>query len=78
MLYRFAEFIKLSTSTFPDATLGYSDASGIVTWAEDAALYCQETGIVAGRTGSSFAQTERVTRAEVAAIIQRFVKLAVN
>ncbi|MPM07425.1 hypothetical protein SDC9_53731 [bioreactor metagenome] len=78
MLYRFAEFIKLSTSTSTDATLKYSDVSSIASWAEDAALYCQETGIITGRSGESFAPTETATRAEVAAIIQRFVELTVN
>ena len=78
MLYRFAEFIQLTASTSTDATLNYSDASSIASWAEDAALYCQETGIITGRTGGSFAPGETATRAEVTAIIQRFVELAVK
>lgn len=77
MLYRFAEFMQLSTNTSTD-TLNYSDALTIASWAEDAALYCQKTEIITGRTGGSFAPAETATRAEVAAIIQRFVELAVN
>ena len=78
MLYRFAEFMTLSVSTSTSATLNYSDALSISSWAKDAALFCQETGIVTGRNGSSFAPTETATRAEVTAIIQRFIKLMVK
>lgn len=77
MLYRFAEFMKLSTSTSTGATPSYSDASSIASWAQAAALYCQETGIITGRNGSSFAPTETATRAEVAAILERFIELVV-
>ena len=78
MLYRFAEFAKLSASTSTGVTLSYSDASSIASWAQSAALYCQETGIITGRNGGSFAPAEMATRAEVAAIIQRFVELVLK
>jgi len=78
MLYRFAGFMSLPAITSTGETLSYSDASSIAYWAEDAALYCQKAGIITGRTGSSFAPTETASRAEVAAIIQRYVKLALN
>ena len=78
MLRRFAEFMKLSASTSTGAALNYSDASSIAAWAKDAALYCQETGIITGRDGGNFAPTETASRAEVAAITQRFVKLVLK
>ena len=78
VLFRFSDFINLSTGTYTDAKLGFADASGIAFWAEDAALYCQETGIITGRSGGNFAPTETATRAEVAAIIQRFIELAID
>ncbi|MEA4815471.1 MAG: InlB B-repeat-containing protein [Lachnospiraceae bacterium] len=78
MIYRFAEFMKLSTSTSTGATLNYSDASSIASWAQPAVLYCQETGIITRRDDGSFAPTEIATRAEVAAAIQRFVELVLD
>jgi len=78
MLFRFANFLKLPTSPSANASLSYSDSSRIASWAQSAALYCQETGIIAGRSGGSFAPTETATRTEVAAIIQRFVGKALN
>lgn len=75
MLCRFAEFLKLPISLSTDTALRYTDTSGIASWAQDAALYCQETGLITGRSGGRFAPAETATRAEVAAIIERFVKL---
>jgi len=45
---------------------------------QDAASFCQSTNIINGRTGGLFAPQETATRAEVAAIIQRFIALMVN
>lgn len=76
ILYRFAGFLKLS-GTPGGIALNYSDASGIDVWAQEAALYCQGAGIITGRENGSFAPKETATRAEVAAILQRFVETAV-
>lgn len=54
--------------------LKYPDAGSISDYAKDAALYCQTTGSIGGRTGGVFAPQETATRAEVAAIIQRFIE----
>ncbi len=78
MLYRFASFLKLPTSPSANSALSYSDSSSIASWAQDAALYCQENAIISGRGGGSFAPSETATRVEVAAIIERFIKLAIN
>ena len=78
MLYRFAEFMKLTTSTSTGAALNYTDTASIASWAKDAALYCQETGIITGRNSGNFAPAETATRAEVAAITQRFVESALK
>lgn len=76
IIYRFAGFLKISGASGGIA-LNYSDASSIDVWAQEAALYCQEAGIITGRENGSFAPKETATRAEVAAILQRFIETAV-
>ncbi len=78
MLYRFAEFMKVSSDIKAGGTLSYSDASQIPTWAQAAALYCQQTGIITGRNGNSFAPKETATRAEVAVIFKRFIEIVLK
>ncbi|MDD3168422.1 MAG: S-layer homology domain-containing protein [Eubacteriales bacterium] len=73
MLYRFADLL----GKFPDGmdtALEYSDAASISSYAKDAALYCQTTGVIGGRTGGVFVPQDTATRAEVAAMIQRFIE----
>ncbi|WP_217591905.1 DUF4073 domain-containing protein [Cohnella sp. GbtcB17] len=77
MLYRFAQFIKADTSVAADKTLSYSDASAIDAWARQAALYTQQFGIITGRSDNAFAPKETATRAEVAAMLQRFIETVV-
>ncbi len=76
MLYRFAQFMKLDTAT-DGKTLSYTDASSISSWAQAAALYCQETGIINGRLDGNFVPKATATRAEVATILERFIEMVV-
>ena len=76
IIYRFAEFLKISKVS-ESATLNYPDSAKIASWAEQAALYCQETGIIEGRDGGNFVPQGTATRAEVAAILERFVEKVV-
>lgn len=78
ILYRFAEFLKFPTDIFTGTALNYSDSSSIASWAENAALYCQEAGIITGRDGGDFAPAETTTRAEVAAVVQRFIEFVLK
>ena len=77
IIYRFADFLGV----IPDSigtVLGYPDGDSISDYAKNAALYCQTTGIISGRKGGVFAPQDTVTRAEVAAIIQRFVEAVLD
>ncbi|MFC3800982.1 DUF4073 domain-containing protein [Cohnella sp. GCM10012308] len=74
MLYRFAQFIKADTNVTAGSELRYSDASAIDAWARQAALYAQQSGIITGRNDNAFAPKETATRAEVAAVLQRFIE----
>ncbi len=78
ILYRFAKFLKASPSDSEKAQLNYPDAAEISSWATEAALYCQQTGIITGRSGGNFAPQSTATRAEVSAILQRFIESSVN
>lgn len=73
ILYRFAEFLGVLPGAM-DTVLSYPDADSIPGYAKPAALYCQTTGVIDGRTGGVFDPQETATRAEVATIIQRFVE----
>ena len=77
IIYRFADFLGV----IPDSigtVLGYPDGDSISDYAKNAALYCQTTRIISGRKGGVFAPQDTVTRAEVAAIIQRFVEAVLD
>jgi len=78
VLYRFARFLELSGTDMTGIQLSYSDTSEISAWAIDAAKYCQETNLIAGRSNGKFASKETATRAEVATILQRFIEAAVK
>ncbi|NLT15235.1 MAG: S-layer homology domain-containing protein [Clostridiales bacterium] len=77
MLCRFADFLGVFPSSM-DTVLDYPDADSISDYAKTAALYCQTTGVIGGRDGGVFAPQETATRAEVAAIIQRFVEFVLG
>ncbi len=73
ILYRFADFLGVLPNTI-DTELEYPDEASISNYAKNAALYCQTTDIIAGRSGGVFAPQETATRAEVAIIIKRFIE----
>jgi hypothetical protein len=78
ILYRFAVFLNTPDIESGVSQLSYPDASAISSWAADAARYCQQTGIISGRDGGNFVPKGTATRAEVAVILQRFIKNTVK
>jgi hypothetical protein len=73
ILYRFADFLDVMPGDM-DTALTYLDSATISSWAESAALYCQQTGIITGRDGGNFVPQGTATRAEVATILERFIE----
>ena len=70
MLYRYAGE--------PDATAdlsAYKDAGAISSYAQKAMQWCVANGILNGKTGSNLAPQATATRAECAAMLQRFAQL---
>ncbi|QHI72916.1 S-layer homology domain-containing protein [Aminipila terrae] len=78
MLYRFASFMDSSLSKTTNSQVNYKDASDLSKWAVDAAAYCEQTGVITGREGGTFAPKETATRAEVTAILERFIENTVK
>lgn len=78
ILYRFAKFLNTLPSGSENTQLNYPDSAEISSWATKAAVYCQQTGIITGRSGGNFVPQGTATRAEVAAILQRFIENSVK
>ena len=73
ILYHFADFLGVLPNDM-DTVLTYHDTDTISSWAKSAALYCQSSDIITGRDGRSFVPQGTATRAEVAVILERFIK----
>jgi len=78
ILYRFAKLLKALPNGVADVALAYPDSADIEIWASEAAQYCQKTGIITGRDGGNFVPQSTATRAEVSAILQRFIENTVK
>ena len=71
MLYRYAGE--------PDGAAdlsAYTDAGSVSAYAEKAVQWCVKNGILTGKTSSTLAPKATATRAECAAMLQRFAKLS--
>ena len=69
MLYRFADSPKV------DGGLSFTDAAQVSAWARDAVKWCTENGILNGVSGSRLAPQALAQRAQVAAMLQRFLQV---
>lgn len=65
--------IDLSEFSTVDA-FEFTDSADISSWAANAVSTAQKTGLISGRENGVFAPQETATRAEVAAILQRFAE----
>jgi hypothetical protein len=72
LLYRYAQMKKSDTAGTTDLT-AYADAEDISDWATEAMAWANAKGILTGRTESTLAPLGTATRAEAAALLQRFV-----
>ena len=70
MLYRYAGEPSVSADLS-----AYTDAVSISLYAEKAVEWCVAEGILTGRTASTLAPQDTATRAECAAMLQRFAVL---
>ena len=72
ILYRYAEYKGLDVSARTDLS-HYSDAENISSWANDVLLWAVAEGLLTGVTDDTIAPQAHATRAQVAAILQRFL-----
>jgi len=75
IMLNFAKLLKKADVT--DVSLRYPDSAALSDWAVDGAKFCQETHVITGREDGGFAPMDKATRAEVAAVIMRFIKAIV-
>ena len=73
MLFRYAKSKGCDVSASADIS-AYTDASGVSSWAIDAMQWAVGAGLINGRTATTLAPQGSATRAEVAAILMRFMQ----
>jgi hypothetical protein len=73
ILYRYAR-LKGRDVTQTATLAGYADAGAVSPWAAGAVSWANATGLLTGRAAGSLAPDGTATRAEAAAILQRFIE----
>jgi hypothetical protein len=76
ILYRYAAALDIDVTVKGD-TATFTDAKDVSSWADEALRWAVGTGLITGRSnivGVELAPKGTATRAEVAAILQRFVE----
>ncbi|MDR1440292.1 MAG: S-layer homology domain-containing protein, partial [Clostridiales bacterium] len=71
MLYRYAGSPEAGASF-----AGYADADSVSSWAGDAMAWAVSNGLIQGRTTTALTPTVTTTRAEAAAMLQRYLEQA--
>ena len=72
IFYRFADFLGVEFEN-TNTELSYPDSAFISSLAVNAARYCQDNGLIKGRDNGNFVPDGNANRAEVSAIIERFI-----
>ncbi len=78
LLYRFASFMKVNNTINQNQALTYKDAGSIAAWAKPAVQFFDQQDIINGRSKALFAPKQTATRAEAAAVLERFIELVVT
>lgn len=74
ILFRYCGFKGYDTGKSADISR-YDDAGNVSSWAREAMCWANGTGLITGMTESTLAPQETATRAQVATILMRFIKL---
>ena len=77
MLYRYAKTIGMDTKTSANLS-SFHDGGKVSDWASEAMRWAVGSGIITGRTNGDLDPSGSATRAEVAIMLQRLVKLMVK
>jgi len=73
ILMRYADHNDLEPTAIRDYE-GFNDDDAIAAYAKDAVTLCFEIGVINGRDGNVFDPRGNATRAEAAAMLQRFIQ----
>ncbi len=74
MMFRYANYKGLLPNGDWAINLDYADLEKISDWAYESVMYCKLKGIMQGKDNNMFAPQDNTTRAEAAAILQRFLE----
>ena len=72
MLYRYGQLLNLSTSG-RDSLSAFTDSGDVSDWARDAVAWAVDSGMINGDENGRLAPGATATRAEAAAMLQRFI-----
>ena len=75
LLYRYAIYKGYNVTKSLDDITNFNDKDNISSYAEDAIIYAVSTGLMSGRNENTLAPTAKITRAEVATILMRFMSI---
>jgi hypothetical protein len=78
MISRYASYKGIAVEDTVEIQLDYADTSDISDWAAESVMYCKQLGLMQGRDNNFFAPQDNATRAETAAILQRFLTVQDN
>lgn len=74
IIYRYAEYKGIAPAGAWAVKLNYSDTAEISDYAVEGVMYCSMKGIMQGKNDNMFAPKANATRAEIAAILNRFIE----
>lgn len=74
IMFRYAKYKNIAPIDNWAIKLDYNDLEEISDYATEAVMYCKLKGIMQGKDNNMFAPKDNATRAETAAILQRFLQ----
>lgn len=74
IMYRYAQFLNKETSSNIDLSK-FTDSNKISSWAVDALKWANDNDLIKGKTDTTLAPKDAITRAETATIIMRYNNL---
>lgn len=73
-MFRYAQLLGISTGG-RDSLSGFSDSDSLSGWARDAMAWAVDAGVSSGLPDGTLTPAGTATRAEAAAMLQRFIRL---
>ncbi len=73
IIYRYAQMKEYDVTKTTELT-AYTDAASVSTWAEPAIKWAVSQGLITGTSGVTLSPAGMATRAQVAAILQRYIE----